>query len=125
MPNLATQVDEKQNWPTPTAADHRDRGGPSLPSIQRRKEIGKSIELSMTVDGALNADWVEALMGWPVGWTDLKPMEPQSWWDYDWDKWEPDIPRAITGQKDRAKRQKAIGNGQVSLCMAVAWEILK
>ena len=24
--------------------------------------------------GALNPDWVEWLMGWPLGWTDLKPL---------------------------------------------------
>ena len=26
-------------------------------------------------DGALNPPWVEWLMGWPLGWTDLKPSE--------------------------------------------------
>ena len=62
-------------FPTPTAADNRDRGGPSTPAIARRKEKGKSIELSMTVDGALNPMWVEWLMGWPIGHTDLKPSE--------------------------------------------------
>jgi DNA (cytosine-5)-methyltransferase 1 len=25
--------------------------------------------------GALNPTWVEWLMGWPLGWTDLKPLE--------------------------------------------------
>jgi hypothetical protein len=25
--------------------------------------------------GKLNPDWVEWLMGWPLGWTDLKPLE--------------------------------------------------
>ena len=32
--------------------------------------------------GRLNPDWVEWLMGWPIGWTALKPMEMvkfQSW----------------------------------------------
>lgn len=27
------------------------------------------------VSGLLNPDWVEWLMGWPIGWTDLKPLE--------------------------------------------------
>ena len=26
-------------------------------------------------DGVLNPVWVEWLMGWPLGWTDLKPLE--------------------------------------------------
>ena len=25
--------------------------------------------------GKLNPTWVEWLMGWPLGWTDLKPLE--------------------------------------------------
>lgn len=25
--------------------------------------------------GQLNPTWVEWLMGWPLGWTDLKPLE--------------------------------------------------
>ena len=25
--------------------------------------------------GALSPPWVEWLMGWPIGWTDLKPLE--------------------------------------------------
>lgn len=29
----------------------------------------------MTADGQLNPEWVEWLMGWPIGWTDLKPLE--------------------------------------------------
>ena len=63
--------------PTPCAADHRDRGGPSNPAIQRRMNIGKSIELSMHWDGPLNPQFVEEMMGFPVGWTDpdLKPSE--------------------------------------------------
>jgi DNA (cytosine-5)-methyltransferase 1 len=65
-------------WPTPQASDHRDRGNLSNPSIQRRIEIGKQVNLSMCVSpvsGQLNPTWVEWLMGWPLGWTDLKPLE--------------------------------------------------
>jgi hypothetical protein len=25
--------------------------------------------------GQLNPEWVEWLMGWPIGWTELKPLE--------------------------------------------------
>jgi len=34
------------------------------------------------------------------------------------------VPRVATGVRDRVSRLKAIGNGQVSLCAATAWEIL-
>jgi hypothetical protein len=27
-----------------------------------------------TIGGKLNPTWVEWLMGWPLGWTDLKPL---------------------------------------------------
>jgi hypothetical protein len=62
-------------WPTPNASDHRDRGNMGSPSIQRRASIGKQLGLSMVVSdqsGALNPTWVEWLMGFPLGWTDLK-----------------------------------------------------
>ena len=62
-------------------------------------------------------------MGWPVGWSSLEPL-PALDWDYDWSRWEPDIPRVSTGVKNRKERLQAIGNGQVPLCMAVAWELL-
>ncbi len=60
-------------WRTPCAADHRDRGHVGSPAILRRKEKGKQTALSATVSatsGALNPEWTEWLMGWPLGWTD-------------------------------------------------------
>ena len=79
---LLTQGSSKKKrdkyWPTPQASDNRDRGNMSNPSIQRRLAIGKQIMLSQSVDpisGKLNPTWVEWLMGWPLGWTDLKPLE--------------------------------------------------
>jgi hypothetical protein len=59
-------------FPTPSAGDNRDRGCMKMPAIQRRAALGKQLNLSMVVDpdsGALNADWVEWLMGFPTGWT--------------------------------------------------------
>jgi hypothetical protein len=46
----------ESGWPTPCASDNRDRGKWDDPAIQRRKEIGKSIELTMLVGVA----------GWPT-----------------------------------------------------------
>jgi hypothetical protein len=68
----------KRMFPTPQASDNRDRENMSNPSIQRRIAKGKQIMLSQSVDqnsGQLNPPWVEWLMGWPLGWTDLKPLE--------------------------------------------------
>jgi len=71
---LATAV---KLWPTPQASDNRDRGNLSTPSVRRRVEEGKQVMLSMCVsskNGLLNPDWTEWLMGWPIGWTGLKPL---------------------------------------------------
>jgi hypothetical protein len=78
LPNLENHRTWKKKFPTPQASDCRDRGNLSNPSIQRRMEIGKQVNLSMCVSadsGKLNPMWVEWLMGWPLGWTDLRPLE--------------------------------------------------
>lgn len=67
----------------------------------------------------LNPDWDEWLMGWPVGWTDITRDECD-WRDL---SNEPeDISIATTRRENRPARIKAIGNGQVPLCAAVAAE---
>ena len=66
---------KKDLWPTPNASDSRDRVNMSNPAIQRRAEIGKQLNLSMVVhptSGKLNPDWVEWLMGFPIGFTASK-----------------------------------------------------
>ena len=74
----AVNLEMKKNWPTPQVSDSKDRGNLSNPSIQRRMEIGKQVNLQMCVSqtsGQLNPMWVEWLMGWPQGWTELKLSE--------------------------------------------------
>ena len=71
---LATAV---AMWPTPQASDNRDRGCMEDPSIKRRIKLGKQIGLTTAVketrtSGSLNPQWVEWLMGYPEGWTDLE-----------------------------------------------------
>ena len=61
-------------WPTPQASDNRDRGNLSNPCLQRRVKKGKQLMLSQVVhptSGKLNPTWVEWLMGFPTGHTDL------------------------------------------------------
>ena len=69
-------------WPTPCAADDRDRGRWSNPSIQRRVAMGKQINLSMLAQGCggsnaqmgtqgqLNPQFQCWLMGYPKTWLD-------------------------------------------------------
>ena len=55
--------------------------------------------------------------------------EGQSWrasiGSAQWWKTEPPVDRVADGMADRVDRLKAIGNGQVPLCAATAWELLK
>lgn len=85
--------------------------------------------------GQLSPDWTEWLMGWPAGWTSLNPMDTKAFelWKSEaytgslWDKDPADIgklPRVVRDCPDRADRLKAIGNGQVPSCVAVATGIL-
>jgi hypothetical protein len=57
-------------WPTPTASDWR--GGTGKTQAERGRKNGPS--LAEANRGSLNPTWVEWLMGWPLGWTDLKPL---------------------------------------------------
>ena len=77
FPNSETMVG-RSLWPTPQKSDNRDRGNLSSPAIARRKAKGKQLMLSQVVSdqsGALNPPWVEWLMGFPIGWTDLQHSE--------------------------------------------------
>ena len=74
----AVNLEVKKKFPTPKLSDYKDRGNMSNPSIQRRAAKGKQMDLSMVAhpsSGQLNPTWVEWLMGWPLGWTELKPLE--------------------------------------------------
>ena len=71
---MKKRIDEKRDvdlttavkmWPTPTTQDGKNNGGKS----QHRRN---SKPLNAEVGGALNPQWVEWLMGYPIGWTDLK-----------------------------------------------------
>ena len=64
-------------WPTPQARDWKDSGDPAMLAayFARRRERGDPEKLASAIGGQLNPTWVEWLMGWPLGWTDLKPLE--------------------------------------------------
>jgi len=68
--------------------------------LERREDCGKQ-EVTWTRSG-----------GSPIG--------HASWWST-----EPNVGRVAHGVAARMERIKAIGNGQVPLCAATAWRILK
>lgn len=56
-------------WPTPKAQNARGAG-------QKHGKGGASLDV--VVGGQLNPTWIEWLMGFPIGWTDLDASETQS-----------------------------------------------
>ena len=66
-----------RRWPTPCASASK---GSSPASLVRKsgasRENDRIDHAVMASDGGqLNPEWVEWLMGWPIGWTELKPLE--------------------------------------------------
>jgi hypothetical protein len=66
--SLSNQVVHRHLWPTPTAHNAKETNAPS-------EALRNEPSLASRVGGTLNPTWVEWLMGWPLGWTDLKPLE--------------------------------------------------
>ena len=113
-------------WPRPTSHLAKETGAPSEynrnePSITSR--VFESPEHRQGM--ALNPQWVCWLMGWPIGWADVKPMA-----ELDWRGWSVDpadigeVLRVTDVKENRANQLKALGNGQVPQCVVKAWELL-
>ncbi len=127
--NLSDQV---RHWPTPTSRDYK--GGYTEDSLTRKD--GKSRRFDVlpnaaigglgtdVVKGHLNPDWVEQLMGVPLGWTSLTGTTTQ--WTNRWadGSWEEGIPRVVESVADRVDRIRMLGNGVVPATAAKAWQVL-
>ena len=72
----------KLMWPTPTTRDYKDSGKAVInshrDSILPVRVAKKDKEQWVKGGGSLNPTWVEWLMGYPSGWTDLNPSETVS-----------------------------------------------
>jgi len=84
------------------------------------------MNLSAATGGQLNPPWVEWLMGFPIGWTDLEgECEAQSrFWETDPAN-KGEIPRVATGIKERVNRLKCLGNAVVPQVAQVIGEMIK
>lgn len=130
-------------WPTPQARDQHTyaktkRGANSPGGTPLCVAAVESEDAPPTGTLALNPDWVEWLMNWPVGWTSLEPLAPDSfavwlsrtldgtWWSED--PAELDAPERVERVSDRVphrtNRLRAIGNGQVPAVVVAAWKLL-
>ena len=74
-------------------------------------------KLSAGNGGKLNPEWVEILMGFPIGWTSIDDAVTGQWpgWPalMGEDQYHYEPPRTITKCADRAKRLKCLGNAVV------------
>jgi DNA (cytosine-5)-methyltransferase 1 len=73
-------------WPTPLKRDSRTvKGAARSPNSLGTEPLVTEVALSEGLEnGRLNPEWVEWLMGWPMGWTDAsKPLAMdkfREWW---------------------------------------------
>ena len=78
---LPTSGTGSGSWPTPTRRDYKGINAPE--GLTRKDGKSRMDQLPNAVaysskekdTGPLNPAWVEWLMGWPIGWTGLKPLE--------------------------------------------------
>jgi hypothetical protein len=67
--------DQVKMWPTPQARDYKDSGpvgSKSYIHMQKKQYLCEAVKDPNQPRGSLNPQWVEWLMGYPEGWTDLK-----------------------------------------------------
>lgn len=71
--NLQTAV---RTWPTPCASASKGSSPASLTRKSGKSRINDRIDHAVMASdgGQLNPEWVEWLMGWPIGWTALRPL---------------------------------------------------
>lgn len=118
-PSLSAAVREPEgtHYPTPIS---RDWKSPSRASKDNARP------LSEHVPGPLNPAWVEALMGLPIGWTDVTCPDEHLFHPSGWvmgqgpeqHEWEP--PRMQLGVDDRTSRIACLGNGVVPAIVTLA-----
>ena len=68
----APRTEEKESflWPTPTSRDYKDGSAKSCQNVPVNGLLGRTVVQGKN-SGSLNPTWVEWLMGYPTGWTEL------------------------------------------------------
>jgi hypothetical protein len=59
-------------FPTPTVNDSKNNGAPS-------QIVRNTPNLNAAIGGSLNPQFVEWLMCWPLNWTSMERMPPDTW----------------------------------------------
>ena len=85
--HAAVILEDQAPWPTPRASEWKGTGPLGSKSHEYRLDRGyldATVQERGQTTGPLNPTWVEWLMGWPTGWTDLKQLETDKfrWWQH-------------------------------------------
>ena len=79
--DLATAV-ARTMWATPSSRDWKDTPGMATKAVnpdgserKREDQLARQVYSAGDTSGQLNPEWVEWLMGYPIGWTELKHSE--------------------------------------------------
>ena len=125
--HLQTQVYLAEKMlPTPTTPrphDSENTAGKYMPG-QKQKNLTYAAARG---GGRLNPNWVEVLMGYPSGWTDVEKDSPtnsefpDSWLN---GTWEDGIPRTASGIKNCTNRLKCLGNAIVPQISEFLWLLI-
>ncbi len=83
--HAAVILEGQETFPTPRASEWKGTGPLGSKSHEYRVERGyldATVQERGQITGPLNPTWVEWLMGWPTGWTDLKQLGTDKflWW---------------------------------------------
>jgi hypothetical protein len=143
---------ERKIWPTTTASDALGSRRSTAATDEWTSNPGTTLlDATLEANGEgtdgwqedlkkknpppqLSPDWVEWLMGWPLGWTrldggtdheGLEEWVVESSMNRGWWKEPEDLARVTREKKDRVARLKALGNGQVPASAAAAWLLLE
>jgi len=76
----ANLADQMKLWPTPATRDYKGANSDKHLAKARghHDQLPNAVKMVGGTGGQLNPTWVEWLMGYPIGWTDLKPSEMPS-----------------------------------------------
>jgi hypothetical protein len=127
--NLWGVVSKLNQIPTPSSGG--DSGGPhgirggSWAKEKLVETFGEEDAVAMS-GGSLSPDWVEWLMGIPLGWSSMQPLSSDEYlyWfhaqqDGTWWQIERGLPRVAVGIANRVNRLRCLGNGIVPASLSL------
>ena len=88
-------------------------------------QLGNEEELANSTGSGLQGQGQSEQSINPKTYEDWKASQPTDVRESDFWATEPNVGRVVNGMASRVDRIKALGNGQVPLCAATAWRILK